>query len=787
MKPASTPFDVVGKSVPRADGLEKVTGHSRYAADVSLPGMLVGKVLRSPHAHARIVSIDTSEARSIPGVRVVITADDTPKIKWGFFVADQYPLSVDKVRYIGEEVAAVAAVDARTADAAIRAIKVVYEELPAVFDAEEAMQPGAPSIHEVANNVAAHFKIERGDVEKALASADVVVDETFESMLQWQSAIEMHGALADWHPSGKITIWSCLSGTYRARLQIAKAMDMDPGQIRVIQTAVGGGFGGKSMDDNNAVITALLAKAARRPVQLINSREDDFIAGRPRPNIRIRVRVGFKRDGTMVGKDLRLVTNNGAYSGKAPAVGGVAALRHDTLYLNECVRTELFVPYTNQVPTGAFRGFGNPSAEWAVEQAIDIACEKLGLDPRDVALKNAIGPGRVSPHGNRVKSCELKECIVRATAMLGWDEKRKNRTPWRGLGLALSAHVSGKRHFYDYDGSTVILSVNQDGRIMILCGEGEVGQGNTTILAQIAAEELGVPFEQVSIGDADTDTAPFVLGAFASRLAYVAGNAVRVAAAEAKTVILEAAAEFMETAPGDLEIRAGRVQLKGAPAGGASMSLGEVASRRNFRRGGKPIVVTGTWDADSESHGKDKHGSESGAFSFCAHAVEVEVDPETGQVRIVDYAIATDSGTILNPTLARGQVDGGLIQGIGYALTEGMQIEDGQLQNPNFSDYKIPCMPDIPPMQSEFVPSYEPTGPFGAKGVGEISMDPVAAAIGNAVADAIGARIHTLPITPEKVLAAIDARNARGAAPAHHSHPEAKPVRQTVTASEAQR
>jgi CO/xanthine dehydrogenase Mo-binding subunit len=380
-----------------------------------------------------------------------------------------------------------------------------------------------------------------------------------------------------------------------------------------------------------------------------------------------------------------------------------------------------------------------------------------------VALKNAAVPGRVSPHGNRIGSCELRACIERATDMAGWTEKRAKRKPFRGLGLALSAHVSGKRHFYDYDGSSVVMQINSDGRIVILCGEGEVGQGNTTILSQIAAEELGVPIETISFSEADTETTPFVLGAFASRLAYVAGNAVRLAAEAAKKELLISAAEFMEMGVDELEIVEGRVQSKyGQQRSNMSMTIGEVASRRNFRRNGKPIIVTGTWDADSESHGKDRYGSESGAFSFCAHALEVEIDPETGKVSILDYAMATDCGTVIHPALAAGQIEGGLIQGIGYALTEGMMIEDGQLQNPNFSDYKIPCIKDIPPQRNEFVPSYEPTGPFGAKGAGEISMDPVAAAIGNAVADAIGVRIHTLPITPEKVLAAIDQARAAG-------------------------
>lgn len=764
MTPTRKPLRVVGKSVARADGLEKVTGRARFAADMSLPGMLIGKVLRSPHAHARIVRIDVEAAKRIPGVYAVITAEDTPKVQWGFFVPDQYPLSVDKVRYIGEEVAAVAAKDAATAERAVRAIVVEYEALPAVFDVEEAMKEGAPAIHDKPNNIATHFRVERGDVDKAFAEADVVVDETFESMLQWQVALEPIGALAEYHPNGRLTVWSCLSGPDRARLQIARALAMDPGQVRVIQTAVGGGFGGKSMDDNNAVITALLAKASGRPVKLVNSREDDFIAGRPRPTMRIRVRVAFRKDGKMTGKDIRVVTDNGAYSGKAPAMGGVASLRHDTLYMTDNVRAELFVPYTNKVPTGAFRGFGNPSAEWAVEQAIDLACQRLGLDPREVLLKNAAVPGRISAHGNRVGSCELKACIERATAMIGWQEKRGSRVPYRGLGLALSAHVSGKRHFYDYDGSTVVMKVNHDGRVFIICGEGEVGQGNTTVLAQIAAEELGVPYEHVLISQADTDVAPFVLGAFASRLAYVAGNAVRRAAAEAKKEILASASEFMKLPAEELEIVDGRVIRAGAALADPSMTVAEVVAKRNFRRNGTPIVVTGTWDADTVSHGKDRYGTESGAFSFCAHAVEVEVDPDTGRVKILNYVTATDAGTVINPVLANGQIDGGIVQGVGYALTEGMLIEDGQLQNPNLSDYKIPCIRDIPPRQSEFVPSYEPSGPFGAKGVGEISMDPAAAAIGNAVADAIGARIHTLPITPEKVLAALDRAGTKEAA-----------------------
>jgi CO/xanthine dehydrogenase Mo-binding subunit len=595
---------------------------------------------------------------------------------------------------------------------------------------------------------------------------------------------------------------------FMARGSIAWALDMSESDVRIIQPAVGGGFGGKSCDDNNALICALLARASGRPVKLINTREEEFLAGsRPRVPMQIWVKLGFTRDGLVQAKQIRLVADNGAYCGKAPGVFGVSSLRHDTGYRYPNVKVESHLVYTNKIPTGAFRGFGNPSAEWAVEQAWDMAADALGLDPLDLALLNAAEPGYVSPHGNRVISCELKQSLEQAAALMDWRAKRSERHPapgseaseprtpptpeatgrpaargapnWsghsfpfplegegsssppplRGLGLGTTVHVSGKRHFGDYDGGSAAIKVSEDGKAFIWCGEGEIGQGASTVLCQIAAEELGIPFADVAISQADTDFTTYCHGAYASRLTYVAGNAVKDAAANVKAELLEAAAEQLEVGPGDLEIRGGRVSIKGVPAG-PSLTVAQVARARLFRQGGKPIIASGSFDPDSVLQDEHRYGNESGAYNFGAQMAEVEVDPETGQVTILDYVSVADCGTVVNPIAAQGQQQGAIAQGIGYALTEQFVVEEGRPQNPNFVDYRLPCTLDMPPLQVGFAESYEPTGPFGAKGLGELGLDPTAAVIANAIHDACGVRITTLPITPEKIRAALVVRAA---------------------------
>jgi CO/xanthine dehydrogenase Mo-binding subunit len=748
-------FSVVGQRVQRIEGFDKVTGDSKFIADIYLPGMLVGKVLRSPFAHARIRHIDTSKAEKLRGVRAVVTAEDTIKRPWGAFFADQYILSVGKARYVGEEVAAVAATDPDIAEEAVELIEVDWEPLPGVFDAEEAMRDGAPLVHEdKPNNIAMSMDIERGNIAQAFAESDVIVEDTFQSMPQWHCAIETIGSVAEYAPNGKYTIYMNTQTLFNARYRIATALGVPETDVRIIQSAVGGGFGGKSCDDNNALVAAVLARKARKPVKLINSREEEFLAGcRPRVFMKINVKLGFKKDGRIRAKHIKVIADNGAYSAKAPAITGVAAMRHDTCYKYSDVKTEALLVYTNKIPTGAFRGFGNPSAEWAVEQAIDLGAHELGMDPMEIARINAAEPGYVSPHGNRVNSCELKQCLNMVDEMMDWKARRANPAPDTGLGLACTVHVSGKRHFGDYDGSSATIKLNEDGKALILSGEGECGQGVHTAMCQIAAEELGVRVEDVEISRADTDLTTFCLGAFASRLTYVSGNAVKNAAANVKQQLFEQGSEMLEANPEDLVSRDGRIFVKGAED--KSVAVADVARARLFRHNGAPIVGSGSFDADSVLPDSTRFGNESGAYNYGVQAAQVHVDRQTGQVRVLKFVIASDCGTVIYPIGAEGQVEGGLAQGIGYALTEGLQFDEGRPINPNFSDYRIPSMRDMPPLEHAFADSYEPTGPFGAKGLGELNMDPTAAVISNAIFDAVGVRIKTLPITPEKILKAL--------------------------------
>jgi len=748
-------YSVVGQRVQRVEGFDKVTGESKFIADIQLPGTLIGRVLRSPYPHARIHRIDTSKAAKLSGVRAVVTAEDTIKRPWGAFFADQYILSVGKTRYVGEEVAAVAAIDPDIAEEAIDLIEVDWEPLPGVFDAEEAMKDGAPLVHEdKPNNIAMQMDLERGNIAQAFVESDVIVEDCFTSMPQWHCSIETIGSVAEYSTSGKYTIYMNTQTLFNARYRIATALGVPESNVRIIQSAVGGGFGGKSCDDNNALVAAVLAKKAGKPVKLINSREEEFLAGcRPRVFMKINVRLGFKKNGRIRAKHIKVIADNGAYSAKAPAITGVAAMRHDTCYKYTDVKTEALLVYTNKIPTGAFRGFGNPSAEWAVEQAIDLGAHELGIDPIEIARINAAETGYVSPHGNRVTSCELKQCLDMAERMIEWKAKRAAKRPNTGLGLACTVHVSGKRHFGDYDGSSATIKINEDGKALILSGEGECGQGVHTAMCQIAAEELGVAIEDVEISRADTDLTTFCLGAFASRLTYVSGNAVKNAASNVKEQLFEQAAEMLEANPQDLMSRDGKIFVKGAE--GKSLTVSDVARARLFRHNGAPIVGSGSFDADSVLPDSTRFGNESGAYNYGVQAAEVHVDPDTGQVKILNFVIASDCGTVIYPLGAEGQVEGGLAQGIGYALTEGLQIDEGKPINPNFSDYRIPSMRDMPPLQHAFADSYEPTGPFGAKGLGELNMDPTAAVINNAIFEAVGVRVKTLPITPEKILRAL--------------------------------
>jgi len=748
--PAASGLLVVGKDVPRTDAIPKVTGAAQYVADLHFPGMLHAAVLRSPHPHARIVSIDTSAAAALPGVKAVATGAETAKRKWGAFRPDLYPLAIDTVRYVGDEVAAVAAVDPETARAAVDKIAVRYEVLPAVLALDQALAPGAALVHDDApGNIAHQFGFERGDVAAGFKASDIVVEGTWESVRQWHTALETIGCVAKWD-SGRVTMWCNTQTPFLARGRYATALGVPESQVRVIQTEVGGGFGGKSGDDNASVVCALLARLAGRPVRLIHTREEEFLASHPRMPMRYWVRLGFRKDGRVLAKEIKMWADNGAYTGKSQAILGAASVRHDALYKYPAVRGHSMLVYTNLVPTGAFRGFGNPSADWAVEQAWDLAAEKLGIDVVELLRMNAVDPGDVSPHNHKITSCELKQCIDKAADLIGWKEKRNSKRRDRGLGMGCSVHVNGRRSFGDWDGSSAIVRVNEDGRATIITGEGEIGQGNLTVLRQIAAEELGLPYEHVDITRPDTDLQPHSLGALASRLTYVAGNAVKNAASVAAKQLLEAAAEQLQRPASELTIINGEI----GPRQGSETEfrpVGAVVRANIYKRGGQPIVGVGTFDNPSEFPDHNRYGNESGAYNFAAQAAEVEVDRATGEVKLLEIAAVVDCGTVINPATAEGQVQGAVTQGIGLAMIEYFDWWNGQPTDPQLKDYPIPGAATMPKLHVAFADSYEPSGPFGAKGLGEIGLDAVPAAIANAVADACGVRIHELPITAEKI------------------------------------
>ncbi len=776
---------VIGRPVERVDAVEKVTGRAAFAADVRIPRMLHGAVVRSPHANARVLSVDTSRAARLPGVHAVVTGADTARIKWGAFRPDLYPLAVDRVRYVGDEVAAVAAVDPETARRAAELITVEYEVLPAVLGLDEALAEGAPLVHDDApGNLAHEFSFDRGGADAWFDRSDLVVEGVWQTTRQWHGSIETIGCTAEWSQD-RVTLWVNTQTPFLARQRYATALGLPLRAVRVVQTEVGGGFGGKSGDDNTSVICAILARKSGRPVQLVNTREEEFLASRPRIPMRYHVRLGFTSDGRVTAKEIDLLADNGAYTGKAQAVLGAATVRHDALFNYRAVRARSRLIYTNLVPTGAFRGFGNPSADWAVGQAWDLAADRLGIEVPDLFLLNAVEEGSVSPHNHKITSCELKQCIRKAAQAIGWYDKRAAPRPHRGLAMGVSVHVSGRRSFGDYDGSSAVVRLTEDGRAAVIVGEGEIGTGARTTLAQITAAELGVPVADVTVSRPDTDLTTHALGALASRVTYVAGNAVKRAAEQACEQLLAAAARQLGRTAAELWVEDGLVHAPAGPNGAeaAQVPVGVVVRAELYRPDGQPIVGVGSFDNPSEFPDQVRFGNESGAYNFVAEAAEVEVDPATGAVTVHEVAAVVDCGTVLNPPLAQGQVEGAIAQGLGMAVTERFDWEGGAPTDPNFKDYKLPTAGVMPRLHVEFADSYEPTGPFGAKGVGEIALDPIPAIVASAVADAVGVRIHELPITAEKIFWGMRARE-KDAAPGDDGTPADTPGAQDPSAAD---
>lgn len=757
-----TDYSVVGKRVPPIDGKLKVTGEARFTVDLQLPGMLWGKILRSPYPHAKILRINTERAERLRGVKAILTGADVPEKKFGVFTSlpetqDQTALAIDKVRYIGDEVAAVAAADEWVAEEALSLIDVEYEELPGLFDPSDAMGPGAPLIHESADqNISRLARFQHGDVDKAFESAFYIREDRFETQPVAHCAFEVHATVAQWDASGKITLWSSTQSPFKTAETLSLYLDLPLNKIRVTKEFVGGGFGGKSdglfpMD----VVAALLSKKARRPVKIVNTREEEFSTTRRRHPYTISLKTGVKKDGTLVAVEAKAIADTGAYNSWGPAIIGRAGVQLFMGYRLENIRYEGYNVYTNKTPSGAMRGWGNLQMRFAADSQLDMIAEELGIDPIEIRMRNAHRSGDVMPNKGVISSCALGDCIRKVSESEGWKERWGKMPGDRGLGAGIWAYVSSARHMA-HDATAAIVKVFEDGTATLLTGATDIGQGSNTTLAQIAAEGLGITVDDITVVSGDTEVTPFDFGTYSSRVTFISGNAVKAAAEDVNRQLFAFVAEQLEANASDLMARDGRIHVKGSPDKGMAFSeaVKGCLYSKEFHVIGKGLYTTPTVMINQETY----EGHSSPAYGFGADIAEVEVDRETGQVRVLSMAGAHDCGRAINPMHAEGQLEGSAFQGLGQILYEELMTERGQVMNPSFLEYKLPTTLDVPEIRTELVEQPDPGGPYGAKGMSEGSIIAPSPAIANAMYHAVGVRLKELPITPEKVLKALEER-----------------------------
>ncbi|HAP31761.1 MAG TPA: xanthine dehydrogenase family protein molybdopterin-binding subunit [Firmicutes bacterium] len=750
-------FINIGKRVPKLDAWDKVQGKTMYIHDVKLPRMLHGKILWSKYPHARIVSIDTSKAEQLPGVRAVITGYNTPEIRCGF-IKDNPVLKKDKVRQYRDEVAAVAADTLEIAEKAVKLIDVAYEELPAVFDPEEAMQEGAPLIHEDkgSNVLKLPWKMICGDVEEGRKQADYIVEETFRLPFVTHCCLGTSGCVAQFDAKGNLTVYSPTQIRFLAHKdfqEAMKALGLKDKTVKVIQTAIGGGFGSKLDTYPFEFITIMLAYYSGRAVKLVYTREEEFFASPGRQPVRAKISQGCTREGKLTFRDIEMILDNGAYTSWGATTPSVMMMPISSLYQVPNIRYVAKCVHTNNIYSTAMRGYGNPQATFAIESQIDTLAEKAGFDPWQFRMINRNRPGEVTPQKFEITSCGMKECLEAVKEKLQWDEKR-GKSNGRGVGIASLIHVGGGARIYKSDGCGTILKLDDFGKASLLSSASDMGQGSDTILAMIVAEELGLNVEDVTVIMKDTDLEIWDAGAHASRSTFVAGNSALYAARKAKEEILEFAATMLKEPKENLYLRDRKVFSCNNPE--ATMDIDKLLRAAHFRTNGRQIVVSEFYDPPTVMLDREMKGNFSAAYTYGVHGVEVEVDQETGQIKILKYIIAMDVGRALNPMAVEGQLEGGGAMGLGYSLMEELHLEKGKLLNGNFLDYKILTFPDMPNIDSVIVETIDEKGPFGAKGIGEPPLVGSAPAIANAVWDAVGVRIRSLPITPEKIVAALE-------------------------------
>ena len=761
---------VVGQPITRVDAMEKVTGETVYGYDLALPNMLYGKVLYGTKPHAKIKRIDTSKAKKFPGVVAVITGKDTP---WthGEAIKDKPFLAQGKIRYIGEPVAAVAAVDEDTAQAAVELIEVEYEDLPAYFSPEEACKPGAMPIHEdfasyrksnfivgsPLPNVCEHFKLRTGDVEQGFQKSDLTLEERYVVPVIQHAAMEPHSAHAQVDPkTGRVTIWVANDAPFRALTEISEALELPKEKIRLINPPQGGGFGSKGGLKTETIAIALAFHTNGRPVRVKFNREETFISTITRHEAVVYIKSGVMKDGTLVARQMTIYWGAGAYGEKSPTVCIRGSLPAPGPYRIPHVKVDGYAVYTNKPVAGAFRGYGIPQGAWACEQHMDELAQRLGMDPLEFRLKNVYVDGDVAYWGEQLHSVGLKETLLKAAEAIDWN---KPRTKEIGRGLACISKPTRSPTT-----SAAAVLINSNGEVKVLAGTVEIGQGCSTILSQIAAEELKVPIEKVHMAPLDTDVIPVDASTTSSRSTYHMGNAVSRAAISAREQLFEMAGPMLEAEKQDLAFSNGKVYLKDQPQ--MSLPIGEVIRRKMGSDGMLRGDGSYTYDLGKDLDLETGHSDHASAFyMYATQAAEVTVDEETGRVRLLRMAAAHDVGKAINPLNCVAQIEGGLAMGIGAALHEQLVIDDnGKVRNPSFLDYHLLTSLDMPEIIPIIVECAEPEGPYGAKGLGEPVLAPTPAAIGNAVANALGTRIYDLPLTPERVYWAIQQRKKKEAA-----------------------
>ncbi len=752
----------IGARVPMIDSAGKVTGKGIYTDDMTLPGTLVGKILHSPHAHARIVSIDTSAAEQLPGVKAVVTGRETP-VKYGILPIghDETIFATDKVRYVGDNVAGVAAESLEIAEQALRLIKVEYEILPAWFDPEKSMLAETNLIHEdKPHNIEKDYHHHFGDVEKGFEAADYIRDDRFVCPEVTHAAMEPHSTLAQYDSEADaITVWSSTQVPYYLKLNLSSTLQMPEEKVRVIKPLVGGGFGGKSEVIPLELAAAVLARKARQPVKITYSREEVFYAHRGRPGQIVELKTGITREGRLTAVEARIIQDGGAYCSY-----GVVTILYSGQLLNAMydipnVKFDGYRVLTNKPACGAMRGHGTVNTRFAFEQQLNRIASVLGIDPVEIRKRNLLKAPCMTVNNLRVLSYGFPECIDKVEERSAWHDKHGKLPYGKGIGIAGSHYVSGAANAIIRSGAahtTVNLTIDREGTVTIFTGASEIGQGSDTLQVQVVAAELGIGLDRVKIIAADTARTPIDLGSYSSRVTFMAGNAAIAAARDAKTKILNAAAVKMATTPDNLLIEGSRVMCRDDRR--LAMSF-EDAVRLAIPDGADALDATGSYRPPQEATGGKFKGAGVGpspAYSYCAQTAEVTVDVETGQVTIDRLIAAHDCGKAINPICVEGQVIGSVWMGLGQAVQEEMMWRNGRLMNPGLLEYRSASTLESPEIESIIVESNDPEGPFGAKEAGEGSLAATIPAVTHAIYDAVGVWIDTLPITPEKVLKAIE-------------------------------